>query len=51
VTDRLLEAREFAERLAVPVSWGWESIRSGAMPCAEDSDLRPLSAPGPRSPR
>jgi excisionase family DNA binding protein len=32
VTDRLLDANEVAEWLGVPVSWVWESTRSGAMP-------------------
>jgi excisionase family DNA binding protein len=32
VTDRLLDAREVAEFLNVPVSWVRESTRSGAMP-------------------
>jgi excisionase family DNA binding protein len=35
VTDRLLDAREVAEWLGVPVSWVRESTRSGAMPCVE----------------
>lgn len=33
LTDRLLDAREVAERLGVPVSWVRESARSGAIPC------------------
>ena len=33
MTDRLLDAREVAEWLGVPVSWVRESTRSGAMPC------------------
>jgi excisionase family DNA binding protein len=33
LTERLLDAREVAERLGVPVSWVRESSRSGAMPC------------------
>lgn len=33
VTDRLLDAREVADRLGVPRSWVLESARSGAMPC------------------
>jgi len=32
VTDRLLDAKEIAERLGVPESWVRESARSGAMP-------------------
>jgi len=32
VTDRLLTAAEVAELLNVPVTWGRESTRSGAMP-------------------
>ena len=35
MTARLLDAREVAERLNVPVSWVRESTRSGAMPCVE----------------
>ena len=31
--DRLLDAAELAERLAVPESWIRESARSGALPC------------------
>jgi excisionase family DNA binding protein len=30
--DRLLDAREIAERLGVPESWVREQARSGAMP-------------------
>ena len=33
MTDRLLDAREVADRLGVPRSWVLESARSGAMPC------------------
>jgi len=33
VSDRLLDAKEIAERLGVPESWVRESARSGAMPC------------------
>jgi len=33
MTERLLDAREVAERLCVPISWVRESARSGAMPC------------------
>ena len=33
MSDRLLDAREVAPRLGVPVSWVRESARSGAMPC------------------
>jgi excisionase family DNA binding protein len=33
VSDRLLDVREVAEWLGVPVSWVRESTRSGAMPC------------------
>ena len=32
MSDRLLDAREVAERLSVPVSWVCESARSGAIP-------------------
>ena len=32
MSERLLDAREVAERLNVPVSWVRESTRSGAMP-------------------
>lgn len=32
VSSRLLDAREVAERLHVPVSWVRESTRSGAIP-------------------
>ena len=35
MTEPLLDAREVAERLNVPVSWVRESTRSGAMPCVE----------------
>jgi excisionase family DNA binding protein len=35
VSERLLDAREVAELLHVPVSWVRESTRSGAMPCVE----------------
>ena len=35
MSDRLLDAKEVAERLHVPVSWVRESTRSGAMPCVE----------------
>lgn len=35
VSERLLDAREVAEWLGVPVSWVRESTRSGAMPCVE----------------
>jgi hypothetical protein len=33
MSERLLDAKEVAELLAVPVSWVRESTRSGAMPC------------------
>lgn len=33
MTERLLDAREVAERLGVPETWVRESARSGAMPC------------------
>jgi excisionase family DNA binding protein len=33
MTERLLAAREIAERLGVPESWVRESARSGAIPC------------------
>ena len=32
MSERLLEAREVAELLSVPVSWVRESTRSGAIP-------------------
>jgi excisionase family DNA binding protein len=32
VTERLLDAKEVAEMLNVPVSWVRESTRSGALP-------------------
>ena len=32
MTDRLLDAKEIAERLGVPESWVRESARSGAIP-------------------
>jgi excisionase family DNA binding protein len=35
LTDRLLDAREVADWLGVPVSWVRESTRSGAMPYVE----------------
>jgi excisionase family DNA binding protein len=35
VTDRLLEAREVAELLNVPVSWVRETTRAGHMPVVE----------------
>ena len=35
VSDRLLEAKEVAELLAVPESWVRESTRSGAIPVVE----------------
>jgi excisionase family DNA binding protein len=35
VTDRLLTAREIADRLGVPVSWVRESTRRGAMPAVQ----------------
>jgi excisionase family DNA binding protein len=35
MSDRLLDAKEVAEWLNVPVSWIRESTRSGAMPCVE----------------
>lgn len=35
MADRLLDAREVAEWLGVPVSWVRESTRSGARPCVE----------------
>ena len=35
MTDRLLDAKETAERLGVPESWVRESARSGAMPCVK----------------
>jgi len=35
MSDRLLEAKEVAELLAVPVSWVRESTRSGAIPVVE----------------
>jgi len=33
VNERLLDAKEIAERLGVPETWVRESARSGAMPC------------------
>jgi excisionase family DNA binding protein len=33
VSDRLLDAGEVAEMLAVPKTWVLESARSGALPC------------------
>ena len=33
VPERLLDAKEIAERLGVPESWVRESARLGAMPC------------------
>ena len=33
MTDRLLDAKAIAERLAVPESWVRETARSGAIPC------------------
>jgi excisionase family DNA binding protein len=33
VTERLLDAKEIADRLGVPASWVRDSARSGAMPC------------------
>jgi excisionase family DNA binding protein len=35
MTDKLLEAREVAELLSVPVGWVREHTRSGAIPCVE----------------
>ncbi|HXH34991.1 MAG TPA: helix-turn-helix domain-containing protein [Plantibacter sp.] len=35
MSDRLLEAKEVAELLSVPVSWVRESTRSGAIPVVE----------------
>ena len=35
MSDRLLDAKEVAGWLNVPVSWVRESTRSGAMPCVE----------------
>ena len=35
MTDRLLDAKEVAARLNVPVSWVRESTRSGGMPCVQ----------------
>lgn len=35
MTDRLLEAHEVAELLAVPVSWVRRETRAGRMPCLE----------------
>jgi excisionase family DNA binding protein len=32
VSDRLLDAKEIAERLGIPESWVRESARSGAIP-------------------
>lgn len=33
MSDRLLDAKEIADRLGVPKTWVLESARSGAMPC------------------
>jgi excisionase family DNA binding protein len=33
VSDRLLDAAEVAERLAVPVSWVRAETRAGRLPC------------------
>jgi excisionase family DNA binding protein len=33
MSERLLDAKEIAERLGVPETWVRESARSGAMPC------------------
>ena len=33
MSERLLDAKEIAERLGVPESWVREPARSGAMPC------------------
>ena len=33
MTERLLDAKEIAERLGVPETWVRESARSGAIPC------------------
>jgi excisionase family DNA binding protein len=35
VSDRLLTAREVAERLSVPESWVRQETRAGRMPCLE----------------
>jgi excisionase family DNA binding protein len=35
VSDRLIDAREVAELLNIPVTWVREQTRSGAMPCVE----------------
>lgn len=33
MSERLLDAKEIAEKLGVPESWVRESARSGAIPC------------------
>lgn len=35
MTDRLLEAKEVADLLSVPVGWVREHTRSAAIPCVE----------------
>lgn len=35
MSERLLDAKEVAERLGVPVTWVRESARSGAMPSVQ----------------
>ena len=35
MSDRLLDANEVAELLAVPVTWVREQTRAGRMPCLE----------------
>lgn len=35
VSDRLLDASEVAELLAVPVTWVRQETRAGRMPCLE----------------
>jgi excisionase family DNA binding protein len=35
VSDRLLDANEVAELLAVPVTWVRQETRAGRMPCLE----------------
>ena len=35
MSERLLDAREVADWLGVPVSWVREATRSGALPCVE----------------
>jgi excisionase family DNA binding protein len=45
MTDRLLDAKDVAERLSVPVGWVREHTRSGAIPCVELGRYRRYSWP------